>query len=351
MSTAVAPAGSRSLENRDVETGNVRRRPAMLSPRAIAWGPRLAQMVITRKCNLSCGYCNEYDKVSEPVPAETIKSWVDKLARFRCLFVEFTGGETLLHPELVDLVAYASRYRFLERWIITNGYLLTADIVKGLNDAGLTHMQISIDGVTPNDTTVKVLKPLRNKLRYLEQHARFRVQVNAVLGAGNDREALDVVSYARDAGFIPRVSVLHDGDGQIGLSGDARELVNQVSAAVGKRWGESGDYRARLMSEGRAPFRCRAGSRYLYIDEHGDVHWCSQQRGVFRKPFADYDWADLKEQFYTRKACSDGCTVGCVRTASRFDEWRSQPLEPVPGPSADTVPVARLTARGQTTGD
>ena len=30
--------------------------------------PVLAQIVPARFCNLSCAYCNEYDKVSEPVP-------------------------------------------------------------------------------------------------------------------------------------------------------------------------------------------------------------------------------------------------------------------------------------------
>jgi MoaA/NifB/PqqE/SkfB family radical SAM enzyme len=302
------------------------RPPWLLSPRAIAWGPRLAQMVITRRCNIDCGYCNEYDKTSPPVPKQTIKRWVDKLADFSCLFVEFTGGETLLHPDLFELVTYASSYDFPERWIITNGYLLSGDIVDRLNDAGLTHLQISIDGVTPNATTVKVLKPLRKKLETLAARARFTVQVNAVLGAANAHEAMEVVSTARELGFRPRVSVVHDGDGQMCLDENGRRVLGEVSRAVGRRWRESGDYRTRLMRDGRADFKCRAGSRYLYIDEYGLVNWCSQQRGVFTKPFLEYGWDDLREQFHTAKGCAPTCTVGCVRTASRFDEWRGQSL-------------------------
>ena len=303
-----------------------RRRPsALLSPRAIAYGPRYAQMIVTRRCNIDCGYCNEYDKTSPPVPKETIKRWVDKLAEFSCLFVEFTGGETLLHPDIVELVEYASSYQFPERWIITNGYLLSADMIDRLNDAGLTHLQISIDGVDPNAVTVKVLKPLRKKLETLAARARFTVQVNAVMGAALGPQVLEVAKTARDMGFRPRVCVIHDGDGGMALDDEGKRLLRQVTEVMGRRWKESGDYRSRLLRDGHADFKCRAGSRYLYIDEFGLVNWCSQQRGVFTKPFLEYTWDDLREQFYTKKDCAPQCTVGCVRSASQYDEWRSQP--------------------------
>jgi MoaA/NifB/PqqE/SkfB family radical SAM enzyme len=301
-----------------------RRKPALLSLKAIRFGPRLAQMVITRKCNLRCGYCNEYDRHSPPVPAETVRRWVDKLAELGCLFVEFTGGETLLHPEAVDLVAYASSYRFLERWIITNGFLLTDDVIRRLNDAGLTHLQLSIDGENPNDTTIKVLKYLRPKIEKLVRLARFSVQVNTVLGAGNDEEAVAVARFVMEAGLRPRVCIIHDHQGRISLGPRQVEILSQIRALMGSRWKESGDYRNRLITDGRADFKCRAGSRYLYIDEFGMVHWCSQQRNVFSKPLLEYTFADLREQFFEPKFCAPTCTVGCVRTASRFDEWRRQ---------------------------
>lgn len=217
--------------------------PRWLSPRALAYGPRLAQLVITRRCNIDCGYCNECDKSSPPVPTATVKRWVDKLAEFHCLYVEYTGGETLLHPDLVELVRHSSSYRFRERWIITNGYLLSADIVDGLNDAGLTHLQISVDGVAPDATTVKVLRPLRKKLELLASRARFTVQVNAVLGATRAGEALEVVAFARSLGFRPRVSVIHDGHGGMSLGADGPRVLAEVEKALGRRWRESHDYR------------------------------------------------------------------------------------------------------------
>jgi MoaA/NifB/PqqE/SkfB family radical SAM enzyme len=303
-------------------------RRLLMSPRALPWAPFLAQMVLTRRCNLDCGYCNEYDKTSPPVPTEHVKRWIDKLDELRCVIIEYHGGEPLLHPDIVPLVAHAAKKGFFERWIITNGYLLSETMVDKLADAGLTNLQISIDGVTPNATTVKVLKPLRKKLEMLSRRMRFKVQVNAVLGAANGTEALEVTRTVQALGFTPRVCVIHDEHGAMSLDEQDRHAWDEIQRVIGARFKESGDYRHRLLTEGSAPFRCRAGGRYLYIDEFGLVNWCSQQRGVFSKPLLEYTRDDLKEQFNTVKECAPQCTVGCVRSASRFDEWRPQDLQP-----------------------
>src|SRR5688572_32016737 len=36
--------------------------------------PVLAHIIPMRRCNLACTYCNEYDKTSDPVPLEAMKS-------------------------------------------------------------------------------------------------------------------------------------------------------------------------------------------------------------------------------------------------------------------------------------
>jgi hypothetical protein len=37
-----------------------------------------------------------------------------------------------------------------------------------------------------------------------------------------------------------------------------------------------------------------------------------------------YTYADLREQFDTPKNCNAHVTIGCARTASATDQWRSQ---------------------------
>jgi MoaA/NifB/PqqE/SkfB family radical SAM enzyme len=297
----------------------------MLLHKRLQFSPFLAQLVVIRRCNLSCGYCNEFDETSPPVATDSLRARMDKLKELGTFSLELTGGEPMLHPDIFDLVAYARKLDFYKVMMISNAYLLNEEKVKRLNEAGLMEMQVSVDGVTPNDVTVKVLKPMLPKLRMLAKTAKFKVVLSGVLGACKPEEALTVVETAQELGFRPRVLVLHDGNGQMQLSQAERDVLSQVRRKLGRRFREAHDYRDRILDQGAAPFKCRAGSRYLYVDEHGDIAWCSQTRGVFKKPLLEYLPADLRSQFYTKKDCATACTIGCVRTQSAYDEWRAQP--------------------------
>ena len=255
------------------------RSPPPLNPLSrLAYAPFLTQLVVTRRCNLSCGYCNEYDKDSEPVPFDVLQRRLVKLKELGAFSVELTGGEPMLHPEIYGIIRYARQLGFYKVMMISNAYLLSEDRVRKLGRAGLQEMQISVDGVAPSEVTVKVLKPMRKKLEAVARAATFPVVLSGVLGSSPPEEVLEVIDFAKAHGFRPRVLVLHGGDGQMQLGEADKRAFEEVRRSLGRRFVEAGDYRSRLLNEGSAPFKCRAGSRYLYIDEDGIVHWCSQAR-------------------------------------------------------------------------
>jgi len=112
--------------------------------------PVLAHIIPTRRCNLACTYCNEYDDFSKPVPTEEMKRRIDQLAALGTSIISFSGGEPLLHPDLPDLIAHIRHHGRLAG-MITNGFLLNEEVIGKLNRAGLDHMQISIDNAKPDD--------------------------------------------------------------------------------------------------------------------------------------------------------------------------------------------------------
>src|SRR5688572_3172388 len=160
--------------------------------------PVVAQIIPTRRCNLSCTYCNEFDRTSDPVPLDDLRARIDKLADLGTGIITLSGGEPLLHPDLEAIVRHI-RARGAIATLITNGYLLTIAQIHALNAARLDSLQISIDNVIPDDVSKKSLKVLDQKLRWLAEHAWFDVTVNAVVGGAiaNPDDALTIGRRAR----------------------------------------------------------------------------------------------------------------------------------------------------------
>jgi MoaA/NifB/PqqE/SkfB family radical SAM enzyme len=299
----------------------------------LRYSPFLAQLVVIRRCNLSCGYCSEFDKVSERVPMHLLEERLEKLRSLGTFGISLTGGEPTLHPQLTDLISKCRQLGFLRTGMISNGFFLKPALIEALNKAGLQEMQISIDGVHANDTTQKVLDNLKKRLEWLREYAQFSVTVSGVIGASPPQEAEEVVAFAAKMGFTPRVLLVHDDEGQLKLSPDEVKVFEKIVKTLPKSRVDFSNYRKRLVRDGSAPFKCRAGSRYLYVDEFGKVNWCSQTRNVWSKPLLDYTLDDLREQFFKHKSCNSTCTIGCARSCSQLDNWRSQlPASPDDGP-------------------
>jgi MoaA/NifB/PqqE/SkfB family radical SAM enzyme len=300
---------------------------AMASPHH----PIVAQIVPIRRCNLACTYCNEFDAFSPPVPLAEMQKRLDGLAALGTTIITISGGEPMLHPDLDEIIRHIRRRGILAT-LITNGYLLTAERIRGLNRAGLDYLQISIDNVLPDETSKKSLKVLERKLELLAEHAEFAVTVNSVLGSPvrNPQDARTVALRARALGLTSTVGILHDGSGQLRPLATEhlniyRELLEprqaMFSFAQYDRFQEN-------ISQG-LPNRwlCRAGCRFLYICEDGLVHYCSQQRGHPGVPLERYTRADLEREAASEKACAPYCTVSCVQQTAMLDAFRENPRQ------------------------
>jgi len=307
--------------------------------------PVMAHIVPMRRCNLSCAYCNEYDDVSKPVPVETMYGRIDRLAQLGTTIVTISGGEPLLHPEL-DLIIERVRKNGMIAGMITNGYLLTAERIHRLNKAGLDHLQISIDNVKPDDISKKSLKVLDKKLQLLSEHAVFHVNINSVVGGGihNPQDAVVVGTRALELGFTSTIGIIHDGSGQLKpLQREEREVYRRMKSFEKKNYSRFNHFQDAIADGRPNKWRCRAGSRYLYVCEDGLVHYCSQQRGYPAKPLEEYTIDDVRREFLTEKGCAPHCTVSCVHQISYIDHWRApQTISSMPAPEQIDVDVREL---------
>ena len=286
--------------------------------------PLLAHIIPTRRCNLSCGYCNEYDDFSLPVAGDVMIRRIDLLAGLRTAAVTLSGGEPMLHPDLEGIIRRI-RHHGMISGLITNGYLLTPQKIRALNDAGLDHLQISIDNIQPDNVSMKSLKVLDKKLEFLAEHAEFAININSVIGGGirNPEDAIAVTKRALGFGFASSVGIIHDHTGGLKPLNDRERRVYQEIKSYETTTGYSSiNWFQENLARGKVnDWKCRAGARYLYICEDGLVHYCSQQRGHPGIPLERYTAADIEREYFTKKDCAPSCTIGCVQRVSVVDDW------------------------------
>jgi MoaA/NifB/PqqE/SkfB family radical SAM enzyme len=291
--------------------------------------PLVVHMTVTRRCNLACGYCVEYDKISPPVPTGVLEERIDHLADLGAVLLTLTGGEPLLHPDIEHLIRYA-RSRGLTPVMNSNGYLLNRERVIALGEAGLYAMQMSIDNVRPNQVSKKSLLPLMPKLRALAEHAGFRVRINTVLGSGPPQEAVEVARAVTELGFEAKCSLVRDHSGAVVPLGEAeRRAYDQIRDMERKSpFYLSEDFQDALIEGRPLDFKCRAGARFFHVCEHGLVHLCTPRWGDGAKPLLDYGPEQIRAAFHTQKSCAKSCAVAYAHQGSRLDRRRPQQRPP-----------------------
>jgi len=106
--------------------------------------PHFVDWAITAKCNLSCRHCRGFPEGE--LSTERAKELIAEIAELEPGWVIVEGGEPLLRDDLFELLGLM-RQRQLEVHLITNGMLLSPQIITALKQLGVRVM-ISIDGAT-----------------------------------------------------------------------------------------------------------------------------------------------------------------------------------------------------------
>ncbi|MBC7325750.1 MAG: putative heme d1 biosynthesis radical SAM protein NirJ2 [Moorella sp. (in: Bacteria)] len=132
----------------------------------------------TNQCNLYCDHCyrDAGAKVEDELSTAEAKNLIDEAVKAGFRIMIFSGGEPLLRPDLLDLIAYAAG-QGLRPVLGSNGTLLTPDLARKLKKAGARAIGISLDSCDP------------------ARHDRLRQK------AGAWQEALDGMAACREAGL------------------------------------------------------------------------------------------------------------------------------------------------------
>jgi cyclic pyranopterin phosphate synthase len=167
---------------------------------------------LTDRCNLRCTYCMPEEglvwlpKQTLLTDAEVVRLVRVAAERLGVTEVRFTGGEPLLRPGLVRIVAESSQLRPRPRLsLTTNGIGLTR-LAAPLAEAGLDRVNVSLDTLRPERFEAlarrRRLEDVLDGLRAAHDAGLRPVKLNAVLMRGiNDDEAVDLLDFALRHGY------------------------------------------------------------------------------------------------------------------------------------------------------
>ncbi|MBA2780984.1 pyrroloquinoline quinone biosynthesis protein PqqE [Billgrantia kenyensis] len=169
---------------------------------------------LTYRCPLQCAYCSnplDFAAVQEEL---TTAEWIDVLSQARAMGavqMGFSGGEPLVRRDLEELVAEARRLGFYTN-LITSGLGLDEPRIEALREAGLDHIQISLQASDPDVAAAVAGSP--------KAHAKKLAMARAVKAAGYPM-VLNVVLHRHNIDRIDEIIALCDE-----LGADAVELAN-----------------------------------------------------------------------------------------------------------------------------
>jgi MoaA/NifB/PqqE/SkfB family radical SAM enzyme len=294
--------------------------------------PAVCDVSVTNVCNAACDFCGfARDKTlvgpRRHLDADGFAQALPILYRRGIRFVTLQGGEPLVHPDIVRLVAEMATAG-MQSAIITNGWFLPRDI-EALADAGLRRLIISIDSADlsehENNRGLDGLAP-RIRQGIAQAHARglpvsASVTINRLVRYDELPHTLRYLGFDSVGFSYPRsepfgsTSLVYSAESHlVDLTRD--ELLDALRAIgrLKKRFPVFNSTTSlveveRFIRGEQQYVPCVGGYKYFYLDWNLDIWRCE----AWHEPLGSvFDFDHIPDQ---RDACN-ACMMACYRNAS-----------------------------------
>ncbi len=168
--------------------------------------PLFTTLEILQSCNLSCKHCYNFDRSKPSKPSKQALSKkeifqiIDDLAQLGALSLNLSGGEPLLHPDIISIVEKAKKESFQVR-LKTNATLLTLEKAIILEKAGLREVDVSLYGRDEqtylNFCGKTGFEKLKNGVKAAKS-ANLTVYLNIILHRDNVDQLDDMIALSQE---------------------------------------------------------------------------------------------------------------------------------------------------------
>ncbi len=164
--------------------------------------PLWVLLELTHKCPLECPYCyNQLDFAStkESMSKDDWFRVMQEAREMGAVQLGISGGEPLLHKDLVEIVKKANELKFYTN-LITSGVGADIKILQKLKDVGLKTIQLGVQ--SHNESTMTLITNNKNaykeKVAFAKEAKRLGIQliVNSCITRQNIGEIGEIIEFA-----------------------------------------------------------------------------------------------------------------------------------------------------------
>jgi len=260
---------------------------------------KVAEFAITNACIAKCSFC-EIWKQQPKVFVDKNKALevIDRLADHGTVHITITGGEPLLHPNVVDFVRRATEHKMHSAVLdAAPQLLLRNDIVKRLEDAGNDMICISFDSGDPKimEESRQIPNIMEDMAKAIELISKTKIKTMASVLIWNDNfdKLEEVCIRAKNMGFdIVSLNYPTFSQSQVyplggnGISLSRESVIHGLESAIklrkNKKYGIINTPASMkniirfLKDPAKIHYHCLGGTKVLFVDWFFDVHPCMQ---------------------------------------------------------------------------
>lgn len=247
--------------------------------------PLKISMNLTKKCNLRCKQCfSDSGEILAPeLTTQDVKNLFDDMKKYGTFFICLGGGEPLTRPDLFEILEYGKEKQ-LAISIVSNGLLLTQEIIERINNLDLDFFWISLDGLEKNHEMLRgkfTYKKALNALNLLKKYYKGRTAIRVSLNKYNIEEYIELIKIAEDYSvdlirFTPIIS--------FGRAKDEDLVINQTQYIKFLDEISKIDSKVEIVYPnkptpqkiwiGTNGFGCHCGKEAVWLDELGNYSPC-----------------------------------------------------------------------------
>jgi len=247
--------------------------------------PLKISMNITKRCNLRCKQCfsDSGELRSKELTTTEIYKLFDDMNKNGTFYICIGGGEPFTRKDLFEILEYGNE-KDLAISIVSNGLLLTKEIINKLNNLNLDYLWISFEGLKENHENLRgigTFEKTLEKLQLLNKYYKGKTALRMSINKNNigDIDGLIEIAEKYDIDlirFTPLLSFGRAKDKNLVINQEQyieflKKMKNIHSDTINIVYPNMPHNKIWVGSNG---FGCHCGKEAIWIDELGKVSPC-----------------------------------------------------------------------------